>query len=951
MLLPEIGYSQGRRKTTLKMKTIATSSTAQSEAYAATICLFAMSADSQQAERPQLRLPTVWRHLYTDLTDRKSEYDADQDVKKLGELRHIVLEHLPAIEARQKTSDRQTAQGINGAELANSQDRIVRSTPPTELQNIWNQKSSSPAYQKMLLVREQLPVYKQKLEFIELFDSQQLMILCGETGSGKSTQTPALILENELSAGRDCKILCTQPRRISAMSLASRVSEELGEQKNDLGTMRSLVGYAIRLESKQSAATRLTYATTGVAMRLLEKQDDLANINVLLIDEVHERNIDSDFLLIVLRRLLPRRPDLKVVLMSATIDAEKFSAYLNHCPILMVPGRLFSVQTMFLEDAIEATNTLATQQNMGMGDYEEIFDDDDDVSDAHSHLQNLNGYSEKTISTLKRLNEYRIDFGLITKVAVAISSQPELSRYSKAILIFMPGIAEIRRLHQVMTSYPQFQKGWLFHILHSTISTEDQQAAFRVPPPGTRKIVIATNIAETGVTIPDITAVIDTGKEKIMRFDERRQVSRLTESFVSKASSRQRQGRAARVQEGLCVKLYTRDRFERLMPDHSTPEILRLSLSETILRVKLCALGTIETSLSEALDPPTPKNVRRAIEALKEEKVLTPSEDLTPLGRQLARLPLDIPLGKLVLNGLSFQCLDAMCTIAALLSSKSPFLTTTKSTTSIDTIRRTFARGDSDLLLLYSVYEAWKTAELNSTAGTFCQKHLLSRPTLSLIEDQKAQLLTNLFESSTTNPLLTLTDAERTALQSSRSSSYKYRSSSAKRTFSTLPARYNTNASNDSVLNAATALSFYPKLLRRESRNAWRNVATNQSVTLSPGSINREPLTTPPPRWLSFYQTLQTKSHHLSVSETSAVDELSIALLLGEAEWKVGAGVLGLDGSRIRFRVGSWKGIVALRELREKGRALVVERKADNGEMGEVERKWVELFWEVYKTG
>ena len=669
-------------------------------------------------------------------------------------------------------------------------------------------------------------------------------------------------------------------------------------------------------------------------MRLLERQDNLADINVLLIDEVHERNIDSDFLLIVLRRLLPRRPDLKVVLMSATIDANRFSAYLNGCPILMVPGRLFPVKTMFLEDAIEATNSLPSQQTMGIADYED--DDEDDITDIHSHLQNLQGYSEKTISTLRRLNEYRIDIGLITKVAVAISSQPELNPYSKAILIFMPGIGEIRRLHQTMSSYPQFQRGWIFHILHSTVSTEDQQAAFRVPPPGIRKIVIATNIAETGVTIPDITAVIDTGKEKIMRFDERRQVSRLTESFISKASSRQRQGRAARVQEGLCVKLYTRDRFERLMPDHSTPEILRLSLSETILRVKLCALGSIEASLSEALDPPLPKNVRRAIEALKEDKVLTSSEDLTPMGRQLARLPLDIPLGKLVLNGLAFNCLDVMSSIAALLSSKSPFITSAKNTTTVDTVRRSFARGDSDLLLLFNVYEAWKQAETNETGATFCQKTLLSRQTLSLIEDQKMQLLSHLGDAG----LLVLSDSERASLQSSR---FKGR----KRSFFIMPTRYNSNCTNDDIINAAIALSFYPKLLRKEGRG-WRNISTNQSVTLSPQSINK--VATLQSRWLSFYQTMQTKSQGLSVSETSVVDEMSIALLVGDADFKLFSGTMTLDSNRVRFSVRSWRAILALKELRSKLKMLLIEgAKAPDRSLSAVERQWADLFYALYK--
>ena len=673
-----------------------------------------------------------------------------------------------------------------------------------------------------------------------------------------------------------------------------------------------------------------------MAMRLLERQDDLASINVLVIDEVHERNIDSDFLLVVLRRLLPRRPDLRVILMSATIDANRFSTYLNGSPVLMVPGRLFPVQTMFLEDAIEATHTVGTQRAQGGGDLEDDLNDDEaDMTEARSQLQDLKGYSDKTISVLRRLNEYKIDFMLVTKILIAIGSQPELSNYSKAILIFMPGIAEMRRLHQIITSYPFFQKGWIFHILHSTVSTEDQQAAFKVPPQDMRKIVIATNIAETGITIPDITAVIDTGKEKIMRFDERRQVSRLTESFISKASSRQRQGRAARVQEGLCVKLYTRDRFERLMPEHSTPEILRLSLSETILRVKLCNLGPIEASLSEALDPPAPKNVRRAIEALKEEKVLTATEELTTIGQQLARLPLDIPLGKLVINGLSFQCLDVMSTVAALMSSKSPFITSVKANEAIDIVRKSFARGDSDLLLLHSAYTAWKRAEVDGHGASFCQKAFLSRQTLQLIEDQKLQLLVHLLDSN----LLRLEDQESRSLQQAR---YK----GGKRVFFALPAKYNINSERDEIVNAAIALSFYPRLLRKEGKG-WRNISTNQTVSLSPHSVNRG--STTPIRWLSFYQTMQTKGHGLSVSETSMVDDLSIALLLGDAECRLFSGVMNLDNNRFRFAARNWSGILALKEFRTNVKRLLLDKaRSVDYELSEVEEKWMELFFGLY---
>lgn len=339
--------------------------------------------------------------------------------------------------------------------------------------------------------------------------------------SGKSTQVPAFILEHQLSQGKPCKIYCTEPRRISAISLARRVSEELGERKNDLGTPRSLIGYAIRLESNTSKETRLIYATTGIVMRMLEGSNDLKEITHIVLDEVHERTIDSDFLLIVLKKLMVRRRDLKVVLMSATVDAERFSKYLDGAPVLNVPGRTFPVQVQYLEDAVELTG-----YSLDNGQKEKFTDLDDEidagemaVSDAAKaeNTKALRGYSGKTRNTIAQMDEYRIDFDLITQLLARIATDEQFGMYSKAILVFLPGIGEIRQLNDMLVGHPVFAANWYVYPLHSTIASEDQEAAFLVPPHGTRKIVLATNIAETGITIPDVTCVIDTGKHREMR--------------------------------------------------------------------------------------------------------------------------------------------------------------------------------------------------------------------------------------------------------------------------------------------------------------------------------------------------------------------------------------------------------------------------------------------------
>ena len=342
--------------------------------------------------------------------------------------------------------------------------------------------------------------------------------------SGKSTQVPAFILEHQLSQGKPCKIYCTEPRRISAISLARRVSEELGERKIELGSFRSLVGYAIRLESNTSKETRLVYATTGIVMRMLEASNDLKDITHIVLDEVHERTIDSDFLLIVLRKLMGRRPDLKVVLMSATVDAERFSKYLDGALVLNVPGRTFPVTVKYLEDALELTGYSTSDNNGSQEKFEDLDDEvdiaDEDVSEAAKaeNPKTLRGYSAQTRIMISSMDEYRIEFELITQLIAKIATDESLGMYSKAILVFLPGIAEIRQLNDMIVGNPYFNsKWWYVYPLHSTIASEDQEAAFLVPPPGIRKIVLATNIAETGITIPDVTCVIDTGKHREMR--------------------------------------------------------------------------------------------------------------------------------------------------------------------------------------------------------------------------------------------------------------------------------------------------------------------------------------------------------------------------------------------------------------------------------------------------
>jgi ATP-dependent RNA helicase DHX29 len=635
------------------------------------------------------------------------------------------------------------------------------------------------------------------------------------------------------------------------------------------------------------------------------------------------------------------RPELKVVLMSATVDALRFSKYLDGAPILTVPGRTFPVQTKYLEDAIERTHyTTTTTDKMnnsdGSGNEEERGKERSGIPSM------LPGYSSTTRKVLAGYDEYGIDYELIVRLIEATAYDPQLNHFSNAFLVFLPGIAEIRHLNDMLVSHPAFNKFWLIYPLHSTISSEDQQAAFLIPPPGVRKIVLATNIAETGVTIPDITCVIDTGKHKEMRFDERRQLSRLTQSFISRANAKQRRGRAGRVQEGLCFHLFTKYRHDNLMTEQQTPEMLRLSLQDLVMRTKICRLGDIEETLSEALDPPSSRNIRRAIDALIEVDALTTSEELTPLGRQIAKLPLDAHLGKLVLLSTMFGCIDVALTIAAILSSKSPFLTPFGAKQRADAARLAFKKGDSDLLTAYHAYRSWKS--VCTSAGhsemQFCHKNFLSPQNLGNIEDLKAQLLSSLADAG----FFHLAPDERRALS-------RYRSTARHRTFISVPAQYDTNSDNDILVNSVIATAFYPKLLIREGKG-WRNISNNQAVSLSPTSVNKaSAINVSTATYLSYHHIMQSTSKFYNAHSTSIVYTLPMVLMVGaDVDFKLHAGVISLPGNVLRFAVKDWRAAVALKVLRRRVREILASSwKSPGRQLSGRETEWLGIFFKIFK--
>ncbi|KAI1389276.1 P-loop containing nucleoside triphosphate hydrolase protein [Hypoxylon trugodes] len=939
--IPDIESAISPQQFVFQMSSIATPDSKQSEAYIATLALFVIFGSTKE-EKASLRLPPAWRDFWTELVEQKKNQTDAADRAEIKDLREMVRQkHDQELEdgivLQGAFKGRGSQRNANETGDDSGAERSTHTLNPEYYQSIWAHKSSTPRFQAMLQSRMQLPMWHFRDQVLSAVEREQVVIVCGETGCGKSTQVPSFLLEHQLSQGRPCKIYCTEPRRISAISLARRVSEELGEGRGDLGTPRSLVGYSIRLEANTSKETRLVYATTGIVMRMLEGSNELREITHLVLDEVHERSIDSDFLLIVLKKLLVRRKDLKVILMSATVDAERFSNYLGRAPVLNVPGRTFPVQVKYLEDALEVTGYTPNQLNQ-----EKMTDLDDDppegdivdINSIPNAARELKHYSARTRNTLSQLDEYQIEYDLIVRLIGHIAVDPAYVNYSKAILVFLPGIAEIRNLNDFLLGEPFFQRNWEVYPLHSTIATEDQERAFLVPPEGVRKIVLATNIAETGITIPDVTCVIDTGKHREMRFDERRQLSRLIDTFISRANAKQRRGRAGRVQEGLCFHMFTKYRHDYLMSDQQTPEMLRLSLQDLAIRVKICKIGGIEETLGEALDAPSAKNIRRAIDALVDVRALTNTEELTPLGHQLARLPLDVFLGKLILQGTIFKCLDMAITVAAILSSKSPFTAPFGQRAQADQARKAFRRGDSDLLTVYNAYQGWKKVCRDSNNDfQYCKKNFLSPQTLSNIEDLKGQLLVSLADSG----FLQLTDEERRTLN-------RLRYSSRRRQFYELPQRVNTNSDNDVIAASMIAWSFYPKLLVREGKG-WRNVGNNQSISLHPTSVNKGHMEL---KWLSYYHIMQSKQF-LNAHETTAVENFAIALLCGDVRIDMYAGVIVLDGNRARFSAPDWKSLLAIKALRTRLRDLMTRSFRNPGKLPTAQQeRWLDAWQRVF---
>jgi len=599
----------------------------------------------------------------------------------------------------------------------------------------WLKRQESNAWKDMVKKRRTLPAWNVQESIVRTVEENHVTIISGETGSGKSTQSMQFILDDLYSRGlgKSANIIVTQPRRISALGLADRVAEErcsrVGEE----------IGYAIRGESRRSPDTRITFVTTGVLLRRLQvsggKIEDvvasLADVSHIVIDEVHERSLDTDFLLTLTREIITERKDvLKLVLMSATLDASSFRHYFASVGLTVglveIEGRTYPVEDFFLDDIVHMTGF-----NPG------------GRLDARSLVD------ESVGKTIQKLG-HRINYDLVVEAAKTIDSDLTAEKNPGGILVFMPGVAEINHTCNLLRSFAS-----LYVLpLHASLETKEQKRVFARPPTGKRKIVVATNVAETSITIEDIVAVIDSGKVKETTYDPENKMRKLLETWASRAACKQRRGRAGRVQAGRCYKLFTRN-LESQMAERPDPEIRRVPLEQLCLSVRAMGINDVAAFLGRSPTPPEARAVDGAIRLLQRMGALD-GDEMTALGQQLSMIPADLRCGKLMVYGSIFGCLDGCITIAAILSTKSPFFSPSDRREQAKMARMTFSQGEGDLLTDLNAFCQWDDMMSDRQPfrqiRSFCEENFLSHQTLSDIANTRTQYYAALVEAGIVSP-------------------------------------------------------------------------------------------------------------------------------------------------------------------------------------------------------
>lgn len=604
-------------------------------------------------------------------------------LKERRELRHQEAQNKAAEQASQIDLNAQWQdptmapnQRKFASDLRNPQANKVSDTLPEWKRATYSKDQSFGKRTSMSIKqqRESLPVYKFRKQLLDAVKENQLMIVVGETGSGKTTQLTQYLAEAGFA--QNGIIGCTQPRRVAAMSVAKRVAEEVGCK------LGQEVGYTIRFEDCTSPETKIKYMTDGMLEREVLLDPNLRKYSVIMLDEAHERTIATDVLFGLLKKTLKRRSDLKVIVTSATLDAAKFSEYFNECPIFSIPGRSFPVEIMYSKEP-EA-----------------------DYLDA----------------------------------ALQAVMQIHLTEPQGDILLFLTGQEEIDTsceiLYERMKALGPNVPELIILPVYSALPSEMQSKIFEPAPPGSRKVVIATNIAETSITIDQIHYVIDPGFVKQNAYDPKLGMDSLVVTPISQAQAKQRAGRAGRTGPGKAFRLYTEAALHSEMLPTSIPEIQRQNLSHTILMLK--AMGINDLLHFDFMDPPPTNTMLTALEELYALSALDDEGLLTRLGRKMADFPMEPALAKVVIYSVEMGCSDEILSIVAMLSVQNVFYRPKEKQQQADQKKAKFFDPHGDHLTLLNVYNGWKQSKFSNP---WCFENFIQARSMRRAQDVRQQLV------------------------------------------------------------------------------------------------------------------------------------------------------------------------------------------------------------------
>ncbi|GJW53731.1 probable pre-mRNA-splicing factor ATP-dependent RNA helicase DEAH5 [Tanacetum coccineum] len=608
--------------------------------------------------------------------------------------------------------------------------------------------------------RQSLPIYKLKKELVQAVNENQVLVVIGETGSGKTTQVPLYLAEAGYTTRG--KIGCTQPRRVAAMSVAKRVAEEFGCRLGEE------VGYSIRFEDRTGPGTVIKYMTDGMLLREILLDKKLCQYSVIMLDEAHERTINTDVLFGLLKGLLKRRPDLRLIVTSATLDADKFSGYFFNCNIFTIPGRTFPVEIFYAKQP--------------ESDY--------------------------------------LDAALIVVMEIHLK-EPEGD-----ILVFLTGQEEIEYacqcLFERMKTLGKNVPELIILPAYSALPSEMQSRIFEPAPPGKRKVVVATNIAEASLTIDGIFYVIDPGFAKQKVYNPKQGIDSLVITPISQASAKQRAGRAGRTGPGKCYRLYTEKAYNNEMSPASIPEIQRVNLTSITLNLK--AMGINDLLAFDFMDSPSPQALISALEQLYTLGALDEEGLLTKLGRRMADFPLEPPLSKMLLASVDLGCSDEILTIIAMITTENVFVRPREKQAQADQKKANFFLPEGDHITLLAVYKAWKAKNFSVP---WCSENFLQSKSLKNAQDVRKQLLSIMDK-------------------------YKLDILSA--------------GKNYTKIQKAITAGFFFHAACKDPKEGYRTIGENQPVYIHPGSA----LFKRNPDWVIYHELLMTTKEYMS--EVTVVD-------------------------------------------------------------------------------